>query len=77
MNIQTTKLELVQMILDTQKESVLTRIKMIFEEEGDWWDELSAGQLDAIQEGLDQLDRGQSSSNEEVMARINKRFFSK
>jgi len=33
MNIETTKLELMQLLLQTQKESILARIKTVFEEE--------------------------------------------
>jgi len=33
MNIETTKLELMQLLLQTQKETILTRIQKVFEEE--------------------------------------------
>ena len=33
MNIETTKLELMQLLLQTKKESILSRIKQIYEEE--------------------------------------------
>jgi len=33
MNIESTKLELMELLLQTQKESILTRIKKVFEEE--------------------------------------------
>lgn len=33
MNIETTKLELMQLLLQTQKEGILTKIKTIFEQE--------------------------------------------
>lgn len=35
MNIETTKLELMQLLLQTQKKSVLEKIKTIFEQESD------------------------------------------
>lgn len=42
MNIETTKLELMHLLLQTQKESLLVRLKKVFEEEpSDWWDEMS------------------------------------
>lgn len=53
MDIRTTKLELMQLMLNTQKEQVLQRIKDIFEQEGevDFWDELSLEDQSAIDEG--------------------------
>ena len=33
MNIETTKLELIQLLLQTKKESILARIKAVFEED--------------------------------------------
>ena len=35
MNIETTKLELMQLLLQTQKEDILTKIKTIFEQDSD------------------------------------------
>lgn len=43
MNIEATKLELMQLLLNTSKESILMKIKSIYlEEEQDWWAELSS-----------------------------------
>ena len=42
MNIETTKLELMHLLLQTQKESILKKLKSVFEEEQvDWWNEMS------------------------------------
>lgn len=76
MDIRTTKLELMQLMLNTQKEQVLQRIKDIFEQEGevDFWDELSLEDQSAIDEGLEQLDKGQYVSHESVREEIKSRF---
>ena len=76
MDIQATKLELMKLLLNTQKEQVLQRIKDIFEqEEGvDFWDELIAEDQAAINEGIEQLDKGQHVSRESVREDIKKRF---
>lgn len=75
MDIQATKLELMQLLLNTKKEKVLVRIKEVFEQEGvDFWDELSLEDQTAINEGLEQLDNGQYVSHESVREDIKNRF---
>lgn len=65
-----------KLLLNTQKEQVLQRIKEVFEqEEGiDFWDELNIEDQAAIEEGIEQLDKGQSVSHESVKENIKKRF---
>jgi hypothetical protein len=76
MNIQAKKLELVQRILNTNKPSLLEKITKIFEQEGetDWWDELSDEERASIQEGLDQLDRGEGIPHEKVMKEMKAKY---
>lgn len=76
MDIQTTKLKLMQQLLDTQKEQVLLRIKEIFDQENevDFWDELSEEDQSAINEGLDQLDKGEHVSHQSVKDQIKNRL---
>lgn len=76
MDIQTTKLKLMQLLLDTQKEQVLQRIKEIFDQENelDFWDELSEEDQAAIDDGLDQLDRGEYVSHQSVRDEIRTRL---
>ena len=74
-DIQSTKLELMRLLLDTQKEEVLARIKAVFEqEEVDFWDELSAGDQSAINEGLRQLGKGEHVSHQSIKEAIKNRF---
>lgn len=40
----------------------------------DFWDELSKEEKDVIEEGLDQAERGEFISHEEVMAEIKNKF---
>ena len=64
-----------RLLLDTQKEEVLARIKAVFEqEEVDFWDELSAEDQAAINEGLRQLDKGEHVSHQSVKEAIKNRF---
>ena len=75
MDIQATKLELMRLLLNTQKEEVLARIKAVFEqEEVNFWDELSAGDQSAISEGLRQLDKGEHVSHQSINEAIKNRL---
>jgi len=68
MNIETTKLELMHLLLQTQKESLLAKLKIVFEEEQvDWWSEMSKEEQEEIKTGLDQADKGNYVANETVM----------
>ena len=56
MDIQATKLELMQLLLNTQQEQILTRIKQVFEEEElDLWHTLNTEDQQAIEERIKQL----------------------
>ncbi len=73
MNIETTKLELMHLLLQTQKESILKKIKSVFEEEQvDWWNEMSKKEQEEIKTGLAQADKGEYKANETVMNRFDK-----
>lgn len=75
LDIQATKLELGQKLLNTQKEQVLQRVREVFQEEDiDFWDTLSADDQSAIDEGIAQLDRGEYVSQEAVKEGIKQRF---
>ena len=73
MNIESTKLELMHLLLQTQKESLLAKLKKVFEEEQvDWWSEMSKEEQEEIEEGLRQSDKGELISNKEVKKVFNK-----
>lgn len=73
MNIETTKLELIHLLLQTQKESILKKLKSVFEEEQvNWWNEMSKKEQDEIKTGLAQADKGEYKTNETVMKRFDK-----
>jgi len=73
MNIETTKLELMHLLLQTQKESILNKLKLVFEEEqADWWSEMSKNEQEEVKKGLAQADKGEYIANETVMKRFDK-----
>jgi predicted transcriptional regulator len=75
MDLKTVKLELMQKILETNEENILEQVKMIFEQSGqDWWDLVDDDEKAAINEGLDQLNSGQTIAHKEVMAKVKKKY---
>ncbi|MBE9467892.1 MAG: hypothetical protein IMY72_06155 [Bacteroidetes bacterium] len=69
MNIPAKKLELVRLILDTNNPSVLKSIKELFTKRkgSDFWDTLSQEQKKDIQEGLEEVERGEIVDYNEFM----------
>ncbi len=73
MNIESTKLELMHLLLQTQKESLLAKLKKVFEEEQtDWWYDLSEQEQKDIEIGIAQADRGEYIEDQEAMKRFKK-----
>ncbi len=73
LNIEATKLELMNLLLQTNNESVLTKLKVVFEEEAvDWWNDMSTNEREEIKTGLKQADNGNFISNEMVMKQFDK-----
>ena len=74
MDIQATKIELAQLLLNTDNVSVLNKIKTILKtEKKDWWDELTDFQKEQIEIGENQIDNGEVISWEEVKKQMNER----
>ena len=73
MNIESTKLELMHLLLQTQKESLLAKLKKVFEEEQtDWWYDLSEQEQQDIEIGIAQADKGEYIEDQEAMKRFKK-----
>ncbi|WP_029035342.1 hypothetical protein [Salinimicrobium terrae] len=73
MDIKATKLELMQLLLQTDKESVLSKVRSVLEEEtGDWWDDLGKEEREEIYVGLVQADIGEVIDHEEVRKKFDK-----
>lgn len=71
MNIEATKLELMHLLLQTQKESLLVKLKKVFEEEQvDWWSEMTKEEQSEIKTGLNEADNGDYIPNETIMKRF-------
>ncbi|WP_010521199.1 hypothetical protein [Aquimarina agarivorans] len=73
MNVEATKLQLMQSLLAVKRESFLERLQSVFDEEfTDLWSELTEEEQKGIEEGLAQADQGKFVSDEQAMKRFSK-----
>ena len=73
MNIEATKLELMHLLLQTQRESLLNKLKKVFDEEQtDWYNDMSSEEQKEIEIGLKQADKLDFLPHDEVMNNFNK-----
>ena len=74
MNLETRKINLINWISTLQEENILERVEMIQKEKTDWWDTTSNRDKNAINEGIEQLDRGDHLTHAQVRSKIKERF---
>ena len=67
MNLKAKKLELVQLILNTDKPALLEKDK-------DWWNEISESERKAIEESLAEADDGQLIPHAKVMEEVRAKY---
>jgi hypothetical protein len=72
MDLSARKIDLISWISNLRDERILSRIETIKKEEPDWWDTISDEEKAEIEEGLAQLDRGETVPHEQVMAKYKK-----
>lgn len=69
MNIQAEKIQLAQLLLQTNSESLLKKIKAILKsEQKDWWNEISEEEKTEINAGVKEIESGNFLTHKEVMA---------
>lgn len=70
------KYQMISKIISSEDDNLLNSIKTLLkiEDEGDFWDELSVEDQQAINEGLSQLDAGQHVSRQSIQKEIKDRF---
>ncbi|NJM15466.1 MAG: hypothetical protein HC896_08910 [Bacteroidales bacterium] len=76
MNLQAKKLEIVQLVLNTEKPALLRKVEDVLkkEETTDWWDEISDAEREAIEQGIAEADRGETIPHEVVMKEVKARY---
>jgi len=73
MKLQEQKLELAKMILNTESETLLLKVRAVFDkEESDFWDELSDYQKQSVEEAIKQADKGELVSHKDAMKKFRK-----
>ncbi|WP_162340440.1 hypothetical protein [Cyclobacterium salsum] len=70
------KYRIISEIINTNDDRVLNAVKSLLkiDDDGDFWEALSEEDRAAIDEGLEQLDKGQHLSHESVREEIKNRF---
>ncbi len=76
MDLHAKKLEVVQLILNTNKPKLLDMISEILkkEVESDWWDEIDDEAKKSIEQGLAEANRGELEPHENVMKEIKAKY---
>lgn len=73
MNLEARKYQFIQKLVKVEDESVLEKLELVLKaNENDWFDELSKSEKNEIQIGLDQAEKGEFTSHEDVMKRFSK-----
>lgn len=69
MNLETRKISIISWISSLQDEDVVSKIEQIQSQRQDWWNLISDEEKQEIEEGLNQADRGELKSTDEVLAK--------
>lgn len=71
MDIKASKIELVKLILNIENSEFIKKVTdFINNEKADFWNELTAEQKAEIEKGLEELNKGEKSSYEDILKRI-------
>ena len=74
MNIQAEKLKLIEWLAGLTDATLIERIKFLKENSAktDWWEEISEAEIQAIEAGLADAEKGNLTSHEEARKRYEK-----
>jgi len=71
MDIQTTKLELLKIILENENSEFIQKVAdFVRREKSDFWDELSFSEQKEIKRGIEELENGKRVSYESFLKKI-------
>lgn len=76
MDIQTLKLDLVSKIINIEKPALLIEINKILQKENktDWWDKLPEEVQESILEGMDNVQKGNVYTHENIMQEAKQKY---
>lgn len=73
MDLEARKYQFIQKLVKVEDESILEKLELVLREnQNDWFDDLSESEKNEIQIGLDQAEKGEVLSHEDVMKRFSK-----
>lgn len=68
MDIETSKIELIKLILNIDNDESIKKLKdFIINEKSDFWSELNPDEQEEIKKGIDQLNKGFRTSYKDVL----------
>lgn len=71
MDIQTSKIELVKLILNIDNDSFIQKLKaFIVDEKSNFWNELTLAEQVEIKRGIDQLNQGKRIAYKDVLKKL-------
>jgi len=74
MNLETRKINLINWISSLQEADLIDKVEAIQKENTDWWDTISNEDKQAIEEGLEQLDKGEFLTRSQVRAKVKEKY---
>jgi predicted transcriptional regulator len=74
MNLETRKINLINWISSLQEADIIDKMEAIQKENADWWDTINNEDKQAIEEGLEQLDKGEFLTRSQVRAKVKKKY---
>jgi len=75
MNIESEKIELLKLILETEDEAVIQEIKSVFKkQESDFWDNLPDAVRESINRGLEDIEANRIQKHEQVIQELKERY---
>lgn len=74
MNLESRKINLINWISSLQEEDVLAQMEQIQREKNDWWDSLSHEDKKAIENGIEQLDKGEYITRSQVRNKLKEKY---
>lgn len=72
MNIEARKVSVISWITHLSDEKILSKIESLQNNELDWWDLISNEEKSEIEQGLAEIERGETKTHEEVMSKYKK-----
>ena len=74
MNLEARKVNLINWISSIQESNLIEKLEALQKEGADWWNKVSKEDKQAIDEGLEQLDRGEFLTRSEVRAKVKEKY---